>query len=170
MAEVLLSRAQIEALIPHRDPFLLLDRVVFEDRSTQRLVAELASLPRLLLVCGHYEGIDERVRLGSIDREISIGDFAGKYLLERYTPPAAIVNDKGDILYLQGRTGKYLEPAPGKALFNQVFNGDIRSAGIRGLTFQCFKGRGKTLYVLVDQGHELNHGRRYLLSCYYFRL
>lgn len=42
---------------------------------TQRLVAELASLPRLLLVCGHYEGIDERVRLGSIDREISIGDF-----------------------------------------------------------------------------------------------
>ena len=35
MAEVLLSRAQIEALIPHRDPFLLLDRVVLEDRVAQ---------------------------------------------------------------------------------------------------------------------------------------
>ena len=42
---------------------------------TQQLVAELAALPRLLLVCGHYEGVDERVRLGSIDREVSIGDF-----------------------------------------------------------------------------------------------
>lgn len=41
----------------------------------QRLVAELASFPRLLLVCGHYEGVDERVRRGSIDREISIGDY-----------------------------------------------------------------------------------------------
>jgi tRNA (guanine37-N1)-methyltransferase len=42
---------------------------------TQRIVAELASVPHLLLVCGHYEGVDERVRVGSIDREISIGDY-----------------------------------------------------------------------------------------------
>lgn len=42
---------------------------------TQSLVEELACLPRLLLIAGHYEGIDERVieRLGP--REISIGDF-----------------------------------------------------------------------------------------------
>jgi tRNA (guanine37-N1)-methyltransferase len=42
---------------------------------TQRRVRELATHPRLLLVCGHYEGVDERVRISSIDREISIGDF-----------------------------------------------------------------------------------------------
>lgn len=42
---------------------------------TQRIVSELASVPRLLLVCGHYEGVDERVRSGSIDREVSIGDY-----------------------------------------------------------------------------------------------
>ncbi len=42
---------------------------------TQRLVAELAAHPRLLLACGHYEGIDERVRQTVIDREVSIGDF-----------------------------------------------------------------------------------------------
>lgn len=42
---------------------------------TQGLVNELAALPRLLLVCGHYEGIDERVRERLIDREISLGDF-----------------------------------------------------------------------------------------------
>ncbi|WP_298815383.1 tRNA (guanosine(37)-N1)-methyltransferase TrmD [Chloroflexus sp.] len=42
---------------------------------TQSMARELATLPRLLLVCGHYEGIDERVRATLIDREISIGDY-----------------------------------------------------------------------------------------------
>lgn len=35
----------------------------------------LASLPHLVLVCGRYEGVDERVREGWIDEELSIGDF-----------------------------------------------------------------------------------------------
>jgi tRNA (guanine37-N1)-methyltransferase len=42
---------------------------------TQALAAELAAQPRLLLVCGHYEGVDERVRTTLIRREISIGDY-----------------------------------------------------------------------------------------------
>lgn len=42
---------------------------------TQRIAQELARLPRLVLVCGHYEGIDERVRECCFDREISIGDY-----------------------------------------------------------------------------------------------
>jgi tRNA (guanine37-N1)-methyltransferase len=41
----------------------------------QRLVAEMAGRPRLILVCGHYEGIDERVRLLHVDEEVSIGDY-----------------------------------------------------------------------------------------------
>jgi tRNA (guanine37-N1)-methyltransferase len=42
---------------------------------TQRIAAELAAQPSLLLVCGHYEGVDERVREHAVDREISIGDY-----------------------------------------------------------------------------------------------
>jgi tRNA (guanine37-N1)-methyltransferase len=42
---------------------------------TQALAQELASLPRLVFVCGHYEGIDERVRDGWITRAVSIGDY-----------------------------------------------------------------------------------------------
>ena len=42
---------------------------------TQELAAELAREPRLLLVCGHYEGFDERAREHLADDEISIGDF-----------------------------------------------------------------------------------------------
>lgn len=36
---------------------------------------ELAACPHLILVCGHYEGIDQRVIDSEIDEEISIGDF-----------------------------------------------------------------------------------------------
>lgn len=42
---------------------------------TQAVVQELSGLSHLVLVCGRYEGIDERVRQGWIDDEISIGDF-----------------------------------------------------------------------------------------------
>ncbi len=44
-------------------------------RLTQRRVRELAALPRLALVCGRYEGIDERLVQREIDEEISIGDY-----------------------------------------------------------------------------------------------
>jgi tRNA (guanine37-N1)-methyltransferase len=44
------------------------------ERLTDALARELASLPHLALVCGRYEGIDERVRT-LVDREISIGDY-----------------------------------------------------------------------------------------------
>ena len=36
---------------------------------------ELSSLPSLTLICGRYEGIDERIRLHYVDEEISIGDY-----------------------------------------------------------------------------------------------
>lgn len=41
----------------------------------QKLVAELAEHPRILLLCGRYEGFDERIRLGLQPMEISAGDF-----------------------------------------------------------------------------------------------
>lgn len=44
-------------------------------RLSQRRVRELAALPRLALVCGRYEGIDERLAVSEFDEEISIGDY-----------------------------------------------------------------------------------------------
>ena len=41
----------------------------------QEIAEEMAALPQLVLVCGHYEGVDERVRVNLITREISIGDY-----------------------------------------------------------------------------------------------
>jgi tRNA (guanine37-N1)-methyltransferase len=42
---------------------------------TQTIVKELATLPSLALLCGHYEGVDERVPDTFAPREISIGDY-----------------------------------------------------------------------------------------------
>ena len=44
-------------------------------RFTQKVAAELAALERLVLVCGRYEGVDERVAEFLADRELSIGDY-----------------------------------------------------------------------------------------------
>ena len=48
----------------------------------------------------------------------SLQSLADQLVLEHYSPSAVLVNDQGDILYVSGRTGKYLEPAAGKANWN----------------------------------------------------
>jgi tRNA (guanine37-N1)-methyltransferase len=41
----------------------------------QQVVDDLAAEPRLVLLCGHYEGVDERIREHFVDDEVSIGDY-----------------------------------------------------------------------------------------------
>ena len=56
---------------------------------TQAVARELSTLPALLLVCGSYEGFDERVRQHLVDDEISLGDF----VLTNGALPAMVVID-----------------------------------------------------------------------------
>ncbi len=44
-------------------------------RLDQAFARELAQLDQVLIVCGHYEGVDERVRQHIVDGEVSIGDY-----------------------------------------------------------------------------------------------
>src|SRR5207302_1020430 len=44
-------------------------------RFDQKLASELAELDKMVLICGRYEGVDERVGTHLADREISIGDY-----------------------------------------------------------------------------------------------
>jgi len=59
------------------------------EKLTQSVVAELAQAPRLVLLCGHYEGFDDRIRTGIAAREISIGD----YVLSGGEPAAMVLID-----------------------------------------------------------------------------
>jgi tRNA (guanine37-N1)-methyltransferase len=56
---------------------------------TQTIAARLAAHPRLILICGHYEGVDERVREHLVTDELSIGD----YVLTGGELPAMVVID-----------------------------------------------------------------------------
>ncbi|MGI9859791.1 tRNA (guanosine(37)-N1)-methyltransferase TrmD [Moorella naiadis] len=81
----------VEALLPAgesgRPPIILMSPQgeVFN----QELAGQLARQEHLILICGHYEGIDERVRIGLVDRELSIGD----YILTGGEVPAMVVID-----------------------------------------------------------------------------
>jgi tRNA (guanine37-N1)-methyltransferase len=57
------------------EPGLLIMLTPSGERLTQPVVQDLAGHSRLLLLCGRYEGFDERIRLGLKPREISVGDF-----------------------------------------------------------------------------------------------
>ncbi|HEY3296613.1 MAG TPA: chemotaxis protein CheB [bacterium] len=52
--------------------------------------------------------------------KVSLRDVAERSLLNTYAPAAVIINDRGDVLYIHGRTGKYLEPSSGEANMNIV--------------------------------------------------
>ena len=56
---------------------------------TQKRAAELSKLDRLVILCGHYEGVDERVIEEIVDEEISVGD----YVLTGGELPACILCD-----------------------------------------------------------------------------
>jgi two-component system CheB/CheR fusion protein len=52
------------------------------------------------------------------NRAADLQSLANQILLQEFSPPAVIVNESGDVIYINGHTGKYLEPAAGKANWN----------------------------------------------------
>jgi tRNA (guanine37-N1)-methyltransferase len=65
----------LAAILPDRSEGLVILMTPQGEPFSQRRAEELASRPRLVLLCGHYEGVDERVRERLVDRELSIGDY-----------------------------------------------------------------------------------------------
>lgn len=59
------------------------------EKFNQKIARELARESHLIILCGHYEGVDERVRQTLIDREYSIGD----YILTSGNLPAMVMTD-----------------------------------------------------------------------------
>jgi two-component system, chemotaxis family, CheB/CheR fusion protein len=62
-------------------------------------------------------GLDETLKKS---KDINFAELAGKALLHYYAPPSVITDEKGNILFVNGDTGKYLRPAPGQASLNVI--------------------------------------------------
>lgn len=97
---------------------------------SEKIARELSAEDHLVLLSGHYEGIDQRIRDSVIDREISIGD----YVLTNGTLPAAVVVD-GLARFIPGVLGDE------KSLTHESFTGKLldfpqytRPAEFRGMS------------------------------------
>ena len=84
-----------------------------DDGSTQRL-----SLTRFLPKVTGKNAAPRRTGRAGIDAATQFRDLTEQTLLQHYTPVGALVNERGDIFHIHGRTGMYLEPAPGEAELN----------------------------------------------------
>lgn len=62
-------------------------------------------------------GLDEVAKKA---KETNFAELAKRVLLQSYAPPSVVTDEKGNILYVHGDTGKYLRPAPGQASLNVV--------------------------------------------------
>ncbi len=89
-----------------------------------------------------------------------LAEMSRQILLERFAPPSVLVDDSGNILYIQGRTGKYLEPASGEAAMNIItmareglrleLGGLIRKALLRHQEV-----RGEKIRVQINGGYQI---------------
>lgn len=103
------------------DLFLTLDKKwkIYQRKDTR------ASLPvsKLNLLPSHvmkelskttFKPLDAKFQGGNMTRQIE------RLLLDRYAPVSVIINEQGKIVYIHGRTGKYLEPSSGQPSWNIV--------------------------------------------------
>ena len=144
------------------DAFSVIDKKwkIFQARKEE-------TLPPAAVSTRHAEQIDrglrpEGGRQAAGPEVLKINQLTEKLLLDQYSPPCAIVNENGDILYFHGRTGKYLEPASGRAtlnIFEMARDGlrlDLRTAlrravhGKRNIKAEHIRVKTNGAYELID--------------------
>ncbi len=99
------------------------DEIIFTspdgERFTQHTANDLSMMQNVIILCGHYKGIDQRVRDHLVTREISVGD----YVLTGGELPAAIITD-AVVRLIPGVIGDE------QSAFSDCFQDDILSAPI----------------------------------------
>ncbi|GAA3930366.1 chemotaxis protein CheB [Hymenobacter algoricola] len=96
----------------------------------------------------------------SLRKEGPFAALVQQALLQAFSPPAVVINAKGDILYIHGRTGRYLEPAPGMGAMNifemarEELNFEI-SGAVHRATLECQDVVVHNVRVKTDAGHQL---------------
>ena len=109
----------ISALKAERD----YDEVIFTspdgEQFTQHTANSLSMLRNIIILCGHYKGVDHRVREHLVTREISVGD----YVLTGGELPAAIITD-ALVRLIPGAIGDE------QSAFSDCFQDDILSAPV----------------------------------------
>ena len=114
-ADGLLILGNSETIGSHNHLFKPLDnKLKIFKRTVEDIKADLLNFPSAFL-----RARTKTTEMQTIHRPVSnLQTLADQLLLQYFAPAGVLVNEDGDILYISGRTGKYLEPATGKANMN----------------------------------------------------
>jgi two-component system CheB/CheR fusion protein len=116
-----------ESIGSFMDSFRTLDSKwkIYKNISKQRLGKDLVKSPYAELQYGQndIEIIEENMK-----SEPQMAQTIEKIIIENYRPSLVVINKQGMIVFIYGRVGKYLEPAPGTARFNIL---DMAREGIK---------------------------------------
>ncbi|MBA3037632.1 MAG: chemotaxis protein CheR [Desulfobacterium sp.] len=83
-------------------------------------------------------------------KKLPLRDITEQAILQQVAPTAALVNGKGDILYIHGRTGMYLEPASGEAGVNNILK--MAREGLRSELTTALRQAAMTIEIVRYQG------------------
>jgi two-component system, chemotaxis family, CheB/CheR fusion protein len=111
-----------ESVAEYGELFNVIDRKLkLYQKKEDMLGAQRTPLGRLLPPVSAVEALYERTAgRPAGPGKLPLRELTEQALLQQVTPAAALVGPNGDILYLHGRTGMYLEPAPGEATINNI--------------------------------------------------
>ncbi len=82
-----------------------------------RALGGVVSYPLVASGAARYEAESERI---PTTKETNFADLTRRVLLQTYAPASVVTDDKGNIMYVHGETGRYLRPAPGHATLNVI--------------------------------------------------
>lgn len=88
---------------------------IFRRKEVPTAARPLIELPAQPLTAESRREIESDVL---VPGESNIGRVVDKLLLKRFAPSSVVVSDRGDVVYIYGRTGDYLEPAAGQPRLN----------------------------------------------------
>ena len=89
--------------------------------------------------CAAAHGRPRRTAARRAEPRVRVRDLAEQTLLEKHVPACGVINAEGDVLYIHGHTGRYLEPPPGEA------SGSILKMAREGLRLELAAGVRKVL-------------------------
>jgi two-component system CheB/CheR fusion protein len=106
-----------ETIGGYGDLFEIVDKKwkIFRRKESPLAAHPLLELPALPAKLDVEMRVPARVRPV---REANIVSIVERLLLGRFAPASVVVNDRGDVVYIHGRTGSYLEPAAGQPRLN----------------------------------------------------
>jgi two-component system, chemotaxis family, CheB/CheR fusion protein len=98
------------------------DELIFSNYDTKLKIYKKIRSPKeieRMTFPGNFTPIKQtKENVAVIKNDNNIQKFADQLILQQFAPASVLINRDGDILYITGRTGKYLEPAAGKANMN----------------------------------------------------